>query len=651
MKLVGVDTGGTFTDFVLFEKDNLVILKVPSTPHNPAQAVVEGIERLNAKDAEVVHGSTVATNAVLERKGARVALITNRGMEDLIEIQRQNRKRIYELCYKKPEPLVPRGLRFGIKGRIDAKGTVVEDIDAEELKVLADRVKEVADVAAISLLFCFLYPEHEVKVKEILESCGIRAFASHEILPVFREYERTSTVVLNAYVAPKMESYLKTLGEALKDSKISIMQSNGGSISVEQASSQPVRTILSGPAGGVVAAKAFGEIAGYPNLITLDMGGTSTDVSLIHQGHFQITTSYEIDGLPVGVPVIDIHTIGAGGGSIARIDEGGALKVGPESAGADPGPVCYGKGTDITVCDVNMYLGRLIPEFFLGGEMKVYPERIPAFLKPLAQKAGLSPAELALGVVTVANSNMERAIRVVSIERGYDPREHALFVFGGTGALHAAALARSLEIPRVVVPSNPGVLSALGMLMADVVKDYTLTVMQTEATTNELDSLFKELEEKAFSDMEAEGFGSPTLIRSVQCRFKGQSYELEVPYSGRYRESFKELYRKLYHWCPEDKEIEVVNLCLKAVGIRQKPELPKIPKGTGKPVPEALFGYREVHTEAGLRTVKVFLREKLLAQDVIEGPAIVVEYSSTCYIPENCKAQVDDWGNIILTVV
>ncbi len=380
------------------------------------------------------------------------------------------------------------------------------------------------------------------------------------------------------------------------------------------------------------------------------MGGTSTDVSLIHQGHFQITTSYEIDGLPVGVPVIDIHTIGAGGGSIARIDEGGALKVGPESAGADPGPVCYGKGTDITVCDVNMYLGRLIPEFFLGGEMKVYPERIPAFLKPLAQRAGLSPVELALGVVTVANSNMERAIRVVSIERGYDPREHALFVFGGTGALHAAALARSLEIPKVIVPPNPGVLSALGMLMADVVKDYTLTVMQTEPTTGELDSLFKELEEKALSDMEAEGFESPTLIRSVQCRFKGQSYELEVPYSGRYRESFKELYRKLYHWCPEDKEIEVVNLCLKAVGIRQKPELPKIPKGTGKPIPEAMFGYRKVHTETGLRTVKAFLREKLLAQDVIEGPAIVVEYSSTCYILENCRAQVDDWGNIILTV-
>ncbi|BAT71575.1 N-methylhydantoinase A [Thermosulfidibacter takaii ABI70S6] len=639
MKLLGIDTGGTFTDLVLYENGNFNVFKVPSTPHNPAEAVLRGIKHLKAEDAIIIHGSTVATNTVLERKGAKVALITNKGIEDVIEIQRQNRRNIYDLCYKKPKPLVPRSLRFGISGRINSFGEEIEKLDTEEIENLAKKLKGKIDVVAISFLFCFLNNSHELTAKKIFEEKGIQSFVSHEILPVFREYERTSCVVLNAYVAPKMEKYLRTLNNSLANTNISIMQSNGGSISVDQAARQPVHTILSGPAGGVVAAKFIGETAGYTNLITLDMGGTSTDVSLIHKGNFQITSEYEIDGLPVGVPVIDIHTIGAGGGSIARLDEGGALKVGPESAGADPGPVCYGKGTQITVCDAHMFLGRLLPELFLSGQMKVYPERIPKYLNPLAKKAKMDPEELAQGIITVANSNMERAIRVVSLERGYDPRDYVLFVFGGTAALHAAMLAKSLNIPKVIIPPNPGVLSAFGMLLSDTVKDYVLTVMQVEPSYEKLLEQFLPLIRKAREEMEKEGFNNTVLFRTLQCRLKGQSYEIEIPFSESYRQNFKETYNRLYHWYPEDKEIEVVNIVVRAVGKRKKPTLPKIQKRKGNLSLEAL--YRKVPTP-------VYLREKLLANDTIDGPAIIVEYSSTCYVPEGFEAVVDQWGNLIL---
>ncbi len=640
--IIGVDTGGTFTDFVFLKDGRWHILKVPSTPEDPSEAILTGIKQIAPEgEVTILHGSTVATNTLLERKGAKTALVTNKGFEDVIEIQRQNRKRIYDLCYRKPSPLVPAELRFGVSGRISSKGEVLEDIDTSEVEALAQRIKDLGvESVAISLLFCFLFPEHEKRVEEILKKNIPNVFSSSSILPVFREYERTSTVVINAYVAPIMGKYLKKLSSGLGEKRVRIMQSNGGSISVQKASREAVRTILSGPAGGVVAAQRLGEITGYKNLITLDMGGTSTDVSLIKDGHVRLTTDYEIDGLPVGIQVIDIHTIGAGGGSIARIDEGGALKVGPESAGADPGPVCYGKGNKVTITDAHVYLKRIFPEFFLGGTMKIYPERIPSFLNPLAKEANMSPQEMAHGIITVANSNMEKAIRVVSVEKGHDPQDFSLLVFGGAAALHAAELARSMGIPKVIVPQNPGAFSAIGILLSDVVMDYSMTVMMYEPNPKEIEEKLTQLAHKASQDMRKEGFAEFKAFYYLSCRFKGQSYEIEIPYSENYKEVFKEAYKRLYGYCPEDKGVEVVNVILRAVGETHKPKFPEIPKGDKIPPKESLLGTFEGK--------KIYLRDKLLHRNIIDGPSIVVEYSSTTFVPEDYLLEVDRWGNLIL---
>ncbi len=651
MKLIGVDTGGTFTDFVYVEDGSFRILKVPSTPRDPSQAVVHGVKQI-VEDGEpfrIIHGSTVATNTLLERKGARVALVTNRGLEDVIEIQRQNRERIYDLRYRKPEPLVPKELRFGVKGRVDSKGRVVDEIDPSEIGELALKLKELGvEAVAVCFLFCFLHKEHEAAVADILRRAGFRVYPSCEILPVFREYERTSTTVINAYVAPKMEGYLGLLEKRLGGGTVRVMQSNGGIISVSKASKEAVRTILSGPAGGVVAAKFLGSLVGEKNLITLDMGGTSTDVSLIHGGRERLTTEYKIGGLPVGIPVIDIHTIGAGGGSIARIDAGGSLRVGPESAGADPGPICYGRGDQVTITDAHLFLGRLIPEYFLGGGMKLFPERVKPYMEELARRAGMDTLELAEGIISVANSNMEAAIRVVSVERGHDPRDYTLVVFGGAGALHGAMLARSLNIKRVLVPRYPGIFSAIGMILADTVRDYSLTVMLREPEAEQLKEAFAELRERATVDMEAEGFSDFLILENLQCRFAGQSYEVEVPFSEDYRSAFMERYRKLYGYVPSDAEVEVVNLTLLAVGRTEKPDFPKIPKGSPDPPRESFVGTRRIWADGKFTEAKVYKREELLAGNIITGPAVVVEYSSTCFVPEGFLLRVDGFGNMIM---
>ncbi|RMG59298.1 MAG: hydantoinase/oxoprolinase family protein, partial [Deltaproteobacteria bacterium] len=409
--VVGVDTGGTFTDFVYVTPDGEVgTYKTLSTPKNPAEAVLKGLEVIGVERvAHVVHGSTVATNAVLERKGVKTALITNSGFEDVIEIGRQNRERIYDLLYVKPPPLVPESLRFGVSGRILCTGEEETPISREEVESVIERILKMgAESVAVCLLFSFVNPSHEEVISEICEKRGLSVSASHRILPEFREFERTSTTVLNAYVSPIMKRYLTHLVTRLGgDERLRVMQSNGGSISSRTAMVESIRTILSGPAGGVVGAFEVGRRAGYDRLITFDMGGTSTDVSLV-DGKVSLTTESKISGWPIRVPMIDIHTVGAGGGSIARIDEGGSLKVGPESAGADPGPICYGKGEEVTVTDANLFLGRLIPDHFLGGKMKLHPERVVPRMEALAEKAGLSPVELAEGILDVANATMEK---------------------------------------------------------------------------------------------------------------------------------------------------------------------------------------------------------------------------------------------------
>ncbi len=656
---VGVDTGGTFTDFIYWDGRDWKVLKIPSTPDNPAEAVLKGLEELRKGDTplDIVHGSTVATNALLERKGARTALITNKNFEDILVIGRQNRERLYDLHYRRPSPLVPEELRFGLDCRIDYKGEELKPIDPEELKKLVEKlIEKKVESVAVCFLHSYANLKHEKEVEESIKEKTESIFISlsHEILPEFREYERMSTTVVNAYVGPKMSKYLNFLKEKLRPSDVlRVMQSNGGVISVETASKEAVRTILSGPAGGVMGALFIGKLTGTEKLITFDMGGTSTDVSLIDKSP-KITTESKISGIPVKVPMIEIHTVGAGGGSIAYVDEGGALRVGPQSAGAKPGPICYGRGgKDITVTDANLFLGRLVPEHFLGGKMRLYPELLKEPFEKLSQKAGLTPLELAEGIVKVVNSNMERAIRKISVERGYNPEEFALLSFGGAGGLHAVFLARALNIPKVIIPVNPGILSAIGMLMSDVVKDLSTTVMlkESEATLHTLEELFKTLEEKLLQEMEKEGFSKESVVleRFMDLRYKGQSYELIIPYSEDFRESFEREHERLYGYRHEGREIEIVNIRLRAVGLKDKPSLKEL-EFSEKINPDAFLGEREVYMNGKWTKFKVIDRDKLTFGNKIDFPVIVVEYSSTTLIPEEVVGEVDRYGNLILNL-
>ena len=537
--VTGIDVGGTFTDFAVLKDGQIIVHKLPSSPADPSRSILQGIEELGVGDDDsgegslFVHGSTVATNALLEGKGGRTALVTTQGFEDVLEIGRQSRSELYDLMLERPPVLVSRELRHGIKERVDYTGAVLTSPSPEDLKAVAKAIEAAGvEAVAVSLLFSFLNPLHEEMLREALEQLGVKPFLSisSQVLPEFREYERTSTIVVNAYVGPVMARYLANLENAL-GSGLRIMQSSGGSIIASLAASQPVRTVLSGPAGGVVGAFYTGSLAGYKEIITLDMGGTSTDVSLC-PGRIKETTSSVLGGYPISVPMIEIHSVGAGGGSIARVDAGGALLVGPQSAGAEPGPACYGKGDSITVTDANLVLGRLQPEHFLGGRLPLDYHRSEKLMSELAKDIGTSTQEAALGIIRVVNASMERAIRAISLERGYDPREFTLVPFGGAGPMHSCDLAQELGIPRVLVPPNPGILSALGVAIADIVKDYSRTVMLRgqDVSRERLDADFAALEDRAREDMGQEGLHLERLIaqRSLDVRYVGQSYELNV---------------------------------------------------------------------------------------------------------------------------
>ena len=489
MLRIGIDTGGTFTDFVVLDGDQVAVFKLPSTPDQPEKAVLAGLKRIVGEGREflIQHGSTVATNAFLERKGAQCVLVTNMGFEDVIEIGRQNRPRLYNLTASRPKPLVSPKYRIGVKERSHWDGTKTVPLEKKSVDWVKSRVEQLKpESAAVVLLYSFLDPESENRLGEALESLGLPVSLSHQILPEFREYERTSTTLINAYVQPIMSRYLAGLtdDETACKGRLMVMQSNGGTISAETARKEPIRTLFSGPAGGVVGAFEIARQAGHEKIITFDMGGTSTDVCLCN-GRIETTREAMIDHYPVSVQMIDIHSIGAGGGSIAWVDKGGLLKVGPRSAGADPGPICYGKGNEITVTDANLFLGRLDPDYFLGGELKLQPNRILPALNKLCRdleessQRSWDPREVAEGILAIANSQMERAIRVISLQRGYDTRDFSLVAFGGAGGSHACDLARSLLIPRILVPLNPGTLSASGILRSDIVRDASRTLVLT----------------------------------------------------------------------------------------------------------------------------------------------------------------------------
>ncbi len=650
MILVGVDTGGTFTDFVVFKDGRWQTFKIPSTPSDPSQAVLEGLKKISGEDLLVLHGSTVATNALLERKGAKTAFITNEGFEDIIEIGRQARDKLYDLHYRKPKPLVDRIARLGLKCRLDHRGEVIEDLREEDLKGLAESLKNLGvEAVAVCFLHSYANPIHEKKVGEFIrKNLSVHVSLSHEILPEFREYERASTTVINAYVSPRMETYLSKLEKGIKG-KLYVMQSSGGLIDTNLVKKQAVRTVLSGPAGGVVASYQLGKNLGISKLITFDMGGTSTDVSLI-DGEPSLTTEFQIDRLPLKVPVIDIHTVGAGGGSIAWIDSGGILRVGPQSAGSEPGPVCYNRGgKDVTVTDANVFLGRLPAKYFLGGKAQIYPDLIEEPLRKLAEKLSSSLEDVAEAVVDVANSNMERAIRKISVQRGYDPSEFTLVSFGGSGSLHAVELARSIGIGKILIPPFPGLFSAVGITMAQFVRDYSLTIMLKAHETNydHLLSLFEDLEKKALQDLTEAGFEKEKVLlrRQLDLRYEGQSYELTIDFSEDFSKAFEEKHKKLYHYT-HDRPVEIVNLRLRAVALRETPPFPSVETEGGKPY----LGDTHVSYRGQKLKVPLFKRERLKEGFKIEGPAVVVEYSSTLFLTPHAEAEVLEGGSILVNL-
>jgi len=652
--IIGVDTGGTFTDFIHVSDGRIGTYKTLSTPHNPAEAVLHGLARIagDAATMSVVHGSTVATNAILERKGVCTALVTNANFTDVIEIGRQNRSRLYDLAYRRQEHIVPRERRFGAPGRIASTGEEIEPFDEDAAGEVVRRVRESgARSVAVCFLFSFLDPNHEKRMGEMLAELGLPVSLSHEILSEFREFERTSTTVVNAYVSPIMTRYLTDLTKGMGGSKLRVMQSNGGSISAATAMRESVRTILSGPAGGAVGALEIGRTAGFDRLITFDMGGTSTDVSLM-DGDLPLTFESAIAGYPVKVPMIDIHTVGAGGGSIASPDPGGALAVGPESAGAAPGPICYGRGgAEVTVTDANLFLGRIVPDRFLGGAMSLDANGARQGVERLARQFGMRPEELAEGVLAVAAANMERAVRVISVEKGFDPREFTLFSFGGAGGMHCAELARLLGMPRVLIPVNPGILSAQGMLLADVVKDYSRTVMcGAAAGADDMEPLFAELEEQAEAELAAEG-APPERIgheRFLDMRYTGQSFEITVPFAPNMREAFEALHERQYGHRNTDKPVEVVNVRLRSRGRQDRLPLPgEEPSGPALS-DQAMVGRQQTIFNGKPFDTAVIDRAPLRPGNRFTGPAIVTEYSSTIVIPPDTPVTVDPWSNLIL---
>ena len=674
-KKIGVDTGGTFTDIVMQTNGTLLTHKVLSTPRNPAHAVIQGVGEIlrmhntDTEQVEIVHGSTVATNALLERRGARIALVTTKGFEDILEIGRQARPNLYDFFVERPAPLVPADRRFGISERTLHTGEIQTEIELSELDALARQLATLElDAIAICFLFAYVNPQNEQIVAEhLISRLEIPVSCSHEVLPEYREYARFSTTVANAYIRPTLERHLSTLIESKQfPASFRLMLSNGGSVSARNFESAGIRTVLSGPAGGVLGAYQIAKTADYDQIITFDMGGTSTDVSLCNNG-ISLTTESTISGLPIKVPLIDIHTVGAGGGSIATVDTGGALRVGPESAGADPGPICYGNnGEDITVTDANLFLGRIAATQFLDGAMSLDTYKPRIHIEKFAAHLGISPLQAADGILKVANAAMERAIKVISVERGFDTRDFTLVSFGGAGGLHAAFMAENLGIETILIPPNGGLLSAYGMLFADVIKDYSQTVLwQLEKRSDEnlvqaLNAGFDALLTRAENEMKPEGFTPDQLKvnRSLDMRYAGQSYELNIPYGvatnasgGEIQtlvEKFHAAHAQRFGYARTDAPVEVVNLRLTTTGETDKPPIQPMPLSDAD-ASEACVAQTPVIFENEALPTDFYRREALRPGNRIAGPAIVTEFSATTVIPPNFSAVVDAYQNLILT--
>ena len=704
----GVDTGGTFTDCVVLEQGKVKILKVFSTPEDASRGILEGVRRLAeslqpAGPLEIIHGTTVGTNSLLERRGARVALVTTAGFEDLIEIGRQARPRLYDLDARQAPPLVSRALRFGVRERTAADGTILQRPSAAGIARLTSKLKGLrAESIAVCFLFSYLNPANERVVAQALKELQLPISVSHEILPEFREYERLATVVINAFLAPRMGEYLKRLERGVGEDigkratssnslvgpngvrpwgerrsplpygdaagRVYVMQSSGGITTAARAAREPVRTILSGPAGGVVASTWLTRQLGISRAISFDMGGTSTDVCLI-DGQPRTTHETSVGGLPVAVPVLDVHSVGAGGGSLTRLDAGGALRVGPQSAGAKPGPICYrGGGAQPTVTDANLLLGRLDPDHFLGGEfqldLRAAERGFADFLHRHSRRTGFKTVpELAAGIVAVSNATMEKALRVISVERGHDPREFALICFGGGGGLHAADLARSLRLPKVVVPQNPGAFSALGILLSDVIRDSVRSVLLSVPEEGrqssqrlaefwrDLAKRFAILERVSRAELQHEGFPAELARaeRRLDLRYAGQSYELSVPLRRDFRRLFHQAHEKAYGYAHVGRTMEIVNLRSRLVISMPKPRLRPSARKAHRLTQAALLKTKAVWFGGKPLQTPVYDREYLEPGARLQGPAVIVEYSSTTVVPPDFECYVDEYLNLTLS--
>lgn len=676
---IGVDSGGTFTDICLFEETTgrIEIWKTPSTPDDPSRGIAEvvkqGLERVGSRMSELTffgHGTTVATNALIELRGVKTALLTTDGFRDLLEIGRQRRPDLYDVMVDKPQVLVPRDLRIEVPERVRWDGKTEMPLNLDCVRNAAAKLRdEGVEAIAICFLYSFMDPAHELAAgAEIaIEAEDMFLSLSSEVAPEFREYERLSTTVVNAFLGPVMQRYIGRLDERLRDGGLRVAphltQSNGGVIGFETAARLPVRTLLSGPSTGVVAAQAIAETAGFDKLITFDMGGTSSDVALLEDRVCKRTGEAEVHGYPIKAPMLDIHTVGAGGGSIAMVDSGGHLKVGPESAGADPGPACYGKGgTEPTVTDANVVLQILNPVEILGGRMRVERDLAAEAIQGLADQLDMGLHETAQGIISVATANMAKAIRVISVQRGHDPRDYALMAFGGGGPLHAVRLARELDMARVIVPQTPGALCALGLLLTDLRADFAKSKLMPLVAGNfaEITDGFISLEVQADAWFKREGIGKrrQRLIYTVDLRYEGQNYELQVPFANRAgtRSNFEALvknfeaaHRQRFGFVVDSEAIELVTLRLEAVGVVRKAAIAER-DAASSPTAAMPFDRRDVWLPeaAGMVACPIYRRTDLWAGHVLEGPAIIEQMDTTTLILADMTARVDAHLNLIV---
>jgi N-methylhydantoinase A len=654
---IGVDTGGTFTDIIALGGDGgLRMVKVPSTPDDPSRAIAEGILRLQpAGGFEVVHGTTVATNALLERRGAKTALITTQGCRDVLEIARQNRDELYSLNPEPRIPLIPRELRLEVPERLDWRGEVVTPLDTSALEAVLDSIQAAGvESVAVCFLFSFLNPAHEIEAGLRARARGFNVSLSHEIAPEYREYERTSTVCANAFVAPVMERYIGRLEGRLEEigaGRLWIMQSSGGTLRAEEAAANAVKTALSGPAGGLVAAARIARDAGFDRILTFDMGGTSTDVALVN-GEPETIRTGQVAGLPLLTPMLAIHTVGAGGGSIARLDAGGGLRVGPQSAGADPGPVAYGRGDQLTVTDANVLLGRLPASTLLAGSVPLDIDRVRDRFAQFAAQMKVGPERAAEGILAVVNAQMARALRHVSTERGRDPHDYTLVSFGGAGGLHACALAEALRTESVQIPRYPGAFSALGLVLADVRREYARShFAPAEAgSAKSIGETLRQMERASLAELAADGLSarSIALARFVEARYVGQSFALRVPYRNLRRavRDFHAAHQSRYGHSDRSEPVEIVTIGLAATGRSSaasplEPTLPALPGRSVCGVP--------VYIDNGRADAPLYLRSTLALDQRIDGPAIITQEDATTWLAPGWSARTDLHANLLLT--